>query len=519
MTTDVPANGATHADAQSRVVLMGFRLTDTGNAERLVARHRDRIRYCTPRKRWLVWDGKRWVWDERGEIQRFAKATVRGIYAEAEKCTDDEQRKAIAKHARDSEKASRRQALVQLAQSEDGIAVLPNELDSDPWAFNVANGTIDLRNGKLRRHSREDLITKLSPVEYRPDARCATWERYLADATGGDAELAGYLQRAVGYALQGTVSEKAFWFLYGPPDGMKSTFIDAIDGALGDYHISTSFETWLIQGSVGGNRGDLVRLMGARLVSSVEVRKGSRFDEATMKAVTGGDLLTAAAKYEAEVSFVPGFAVWLAANDAPVIRDDDEGAWSRVRRIPFVNPLPREKRDPTMRARLREPDARAAILAWAVQGCLDWQRDGMGTCAAVEESTAEYRADMDRIAGFFEDRCAFEPDVRVQRVELRRAYEDWCRENGVKAPMSGKEFGARLRDKGVADAKSNGKRLWVGVRLLGAWEEAAGTEGSPGDTSSQKPLTRKNSDNFLEQVPLGVPDDPEREAIAQHGGG
>lgn len=471
-----PLNGkAVEADERRRrrggsVALMGFRLTDTGNAERFVARFRDRVRFCPPRKRWLLWDGRRWRWDDLGEVQQLAKVTVRGIYDEAKAEPDGKRSQEIARHACASETASRRAALVQLAQSEEGIPVLPTDLDADPWAFNVANGTIDLRTGQLRRHRREDLITKLSPVEYDPAATSELWDQYLRDATGGDEDLAAYLQRSVGYALQGTVTEKAFWFLHGPPDGMKSTFVDAIDGALGDYHTAAAFETWVVQSSTGGNRGDLVRLMGARLVSSVEVRKGARFDEAILKAVTGGDLLTCAAKYEAEISFLPGFALWLAANDAPVIRDDDEGAWSRVRRIPFVHPLPKDRQDPTMRAKLREPAQRAAILAWAVKGCLAWQQQGIGTCAAVESSTAEYRSEMDRVAGFFAEWCAFEERARVQRSVLRQAYEEWCRENGVRTPLVGKEFGARLRERGVVDGKSDGKRMWTGVRLLESWE-------------------------------------------------
>lgn len=498
------------APALLRLMPGAFQLTETGNAERFVAQHRDRVRYCPPRRKWLLWDGHRWAWDERADVQRLGKATIRSIYGEAERANGEEFRKAIGKHARDSEKAARRQAMLALAQSEIGMPVLPTELDADPWALNCQNGTINLRTGELRPHRREDLLTKMTSVEYCADARHDLWDRYLIDATGGDTELSAYLQRAVGYALQGTVTEKAFWFLYGPPDGMKSTFIDAVSAALGDYAAAASFTTWLVQTNTGGNRGDLVSLRGTRLVCSVEVRKGARFDEAIIKAITGGDELKAAAKFEAEITFRPSFALWLAANDAPVIRDDDEGAWSRVRRVPFENPLPKGRQDPQMREKLKASDVRAAVLAWAVQGCLMWQRDGLGTCSAVERSSAEYRAEMDRLAGFFEERCVFGPVERVETSTLRIAYESWCRENGVKAPVNAKEFAKRLGERDCAPTKTNGKRYWSGLRLLGAWETFGGRDtGSDRDTFPRKSSRESDKGNSREQPTLGDPADPE----------
>jgi putative DNA primase/helicase len=510
---------------------IGMNLTDTGNAERLVARFRDQIRYCPPRKLWMLWDGRRWSWDRKSEIEQRAKQTVRAIFAEAEHAKDHEHAEAIAKHALHSEKRERRGAMVALAQSEPGIPVLPNELDSDPWSFNVANGTLDLRTGRLRLHCREDLITKLSPVDYEPGARSELWDRYLVDATGGDAELSAYLQRAVGYALQGQVTEKAFWFLYGPPDGMKSTFIDSVSAALGEYAVHAASGTWLVQTNTGGNRGDLVALLGARLVTSVEVRKGARFDEEIVKKITGGDQIAAAAKYESEITFVPTFSLWLAANDAPIIRDDDEGAWNRVRRIPFTHPLAVEKRDPNMREKLRAPAVQRAILAWAVEGCLTWQRQGVGTCEAVDASTAEYREDMDRVAGFFAERCVLEPDAKVANKELREAYETWCRENGVRAPLSGKEFASRLDAKHCAKAKSGSARGWRGIRLLNEWEEPqeqrrnrdGGTAGqtNPGNFPSNS-IVEKFTGKACPAVPVVPIDDLdmlERAAVEAEGRG
>jgi putative DNA primase/helicase len=442
-----------------------FALTDYGNAERLVLEYGKNLRYCSPKRKWYVWNGTHWGNDDTGELVRLAKSTARSIYREASNCDDDEKRKAITKHALTSERAPRITAMLELAQSEPGIPVLPSELDADPFKFCCANGTIDLKSGKLLGHCREDLITRISSVKYDPDAKSELWNQYLATATNGDRELADFMQRAVGYSMQGTVTERKFFFCFGPPAGTKSTFIETIGAAFGAYHQPADFETWLLQTYTGGNRGDLVRLAGARLVTSVEVRKDARFDEALIKRVTGGDALTAAAKYESEITFQPAMTLWLAANDPPAIRDDDEGMWVRLCRIPFSYAIPLDKQDRTMRERLREPKVLSAVLAWSVQGCLKWQASGLGTCTAVDASIADYRNEMDRAAGFLETECVFVSGQKVLTSKLRKAYEVWCDENAVK-PLSGKDLAARLRSRGCCDEKTNGYRYWSGVRLV-----------------------------------------------------
>jgi len=245
-------------------------LTDYGNAERFAAKYGPRVRFCPPRKRWYVWDGKRWAADATGVAMRLAKRVARSIYEEAARCANDEHRQAVAKHARDTEKVGRLQALLTLAETEPGIPVMPAELDSDPWLLTAENGTIDLRTGELRPHNPADLITRLAPVVYDPDAQSDLWERYLETVTNGDGDLAAYFRRVAGYAIQGTPTERKFFYLFGPPGTAKSTTIDAISAPLGEYAIATDASTWLDDPKNRGNRnrGDLVRLAGVRLATA-----------------------------------------------------------------------------------------------------------------------------------------------------------------------------------------------------------------------------------------------------------
>ena len=449
--------------------------TDLGNSERLGIRYGQQIKYCKPLRTWFVWNGRQWEEDD-AKVQELAKSSARKIWREIDVLAallledeGDKKKMRRATHAKNSEKASNIAAAMSLASSAHAVSV--GDLDADLWLLNVQNGTIDLRTGVLRPHARDDLITKIGTCDYDPFARSALWETFLAGVTGGDTDLAAYLQRAIGCALVGEAHEKAFWFIYGPPDGAKSTFISVVSEILGDYHVASDADTWLLRPQLGGNRGDIVRLRGARLTTVVEIKKDSKFDEQLIKAVTGGDVLTQAAKYKDEISFKPTFSLWFAANDCPAIRDDDTGMWKRVRRVPFTNVIPKAKQDPNMRHRLRTPEVQRAILTWAVQGCLEWQRSGLGTCKAVEQSSEEYRNENDKFGEFFEGSCVFEPGAEVSRTALYSQFEFWCRSGSTKL-LTPKEFAGRIRGRpGVGEKMVHGVRSWTGVRLATAAEQ------------------------------------------------
>jgi phage/plasmid-associated DNA primase len=151
--------------------------------------------------------------------------------------------------------------MIELAKSEPGIPVIASDLDADPWLLNVQNGTLDLRTGELREPDPALLMTKCCATRFDPDARSELWEAFVKRTTGNDSELAAYVQRSLGYALFGKWREKAFWFGYGPPDGAKSTLLGVIGDVLGDYHVAAAASTWMVQNNIGGNRGDVTRLL------------------------------------------------------------------------------------------------------------------------------------------------------------------------------------------------------------------------------------------------------------------
>lgn len=444
----------------------GFNLTDFGNAERLIARHGKNFRYCYTWDKWLHWDGRRWSVDDNGEIVRAAKDTARAIATEADKL-DDKTKRTLVEWSRRSEGHARINAMIELAKSEPGTGVTLDELDTDPWAINCANGTLDLRTGELRPHDRANLITKLAPAEYDANATSERWDDFLNTATQGNADLQTFLQRAAGYSLTGSTREEVLFFVHGPAAAGKSTFVEALKSALGDYAAQSDFETFLMRNMIGGARNDIARLVGARMVASIEVDEGKRLAEGLVKTLVGGDTIAARFLYQEAFEYIPQFKLWLVANHAPRVRDDDDAIWRRILRVPFERVIPKGERDPKVKEELRDPGKGGrAVLAWAVRGALAWQAFGLTIPAIIEDATNAYREDMDPLKEFFADVCILGPQYKVTPANLRTAYENWAKENGEKYTVSRKNFVARLNGIGVEKIRQGNAYAWRGIGLL-----------------------------------------------------
>ena len=157
--------------------LAPYHRTDKGNAERLVARYGNDIRYCIVRKEWLLWDGTRWRVDETGKVVELGKQVVARIYGEAATLEGDG-RQELVKWAMRSESKEKLHAMLDMAKTDPVIALHPDELDTDPSLLNCLNGTLNLKAGELREHRREDLITRVLPVAYDPRAAAPTWSSW-----------------------------------------------------------------------------------------------------------------------------------------------------------------------------------------------------------------------------------------------------------------------------------------------------------------------------------------------------
>ena len=413
----------------------------------------------------MVWDGKRWCPDQTGEVVRKAKQTAASIYQEAALAAQHQGQdaaKAVAKWAARSHQVERINAMLRMAESEPGIPVTPEELDREHWLLNVLNGTIDLRTGQLMDRQRDHLITKLAPVKYEAEARCPKFFRFLRRIMDGNPHLIKFLRQAIGYSLTGDISEQVLFVFWGAGANGKSTLMNLVMKILGDYSKKAPGELLMAKrGEVHPTEKTI--LHGARLVAAIETEEGRRLSETVVKELTGGDPVTARRMREDFWTFDPTHKLFLITNYRPQITASNEAMWRRVLLLPFEVIIPESERDKSLAEALLEEGP--GILAWAVRGCLRWQRNGLYIPPEIRQATAEYREEMDMLADFLEERCILEPSATIRVRDFYLAYRDWAEATGEDG-MGKITFGNRLRERGFSQDRNHEMgRYWVGVRL------------------------------------------------------
>jgi putative DNA primase/helicase len=456
-------DGRNHPDKKgvSRETPQIYHCTDIGNGERFADHHREKVRFCHPQKKWFFWNSKRWQPDDEGLVNRLAKKTARSIYSEAMRENDSDKRKELAKWAAGSESAYRQRAMVEMAKSESGVPVLPAELDQDKWLLNVNNGTLNLKTGELQSHRKEDLITKLIPINYNPDAWCPKWIDFLDLVMKGNQRLIDYLWRSAGYTLTGDAGEQCLFVFYGIGRNGKSTYLNVKQTILNDYALQTDFNSFAVKKGEG-IRNDIARMKKSRLVVAIETSDGKRMDETVIKQLTGGDRVTARHLYEEFFEYRPEFKIFLATNYKPEIYGQDLAIWRRIRLIPFTVTIPEEKRINNYESVLLEE--KEGILNWMVSGCREWLEKELNEPEEVKAATKTYRSEMDILEDFIATKCFIRDGERTVHKDLYAAYQGWCEENG-ESPIKTRTFAKKLQGRGFEFTKPKNLKTWHDIGL------------------------------------------------------
>ncbi|MED3036038.1 DNA primase [Bacillus thuringiensis] len=432
-----------------------FKLTEMGNAERIAYEYGHVIKYINDIG-WYIWDGKRWKVDTKKEIERITAKVLRSLSK-----SEDE---AEAKWSRMCERRN-----IRMNSIKDLMPLVPGErgdFDRHKFLFNVENGVVDLKTGKLLQHDRELGLTKITNISFDENAKCPEWLKFLDQIFLGDQTLVEYMQRLIGYSLTGDISEQIMMFLVGGGSNGKSTFINTIKDLMGDYGKQAKSDTFIKKKESGANN-DIARLVGSRFVSAIESEEGEKLADSFVKQITGGEPVLARFLRQEFFEFIPEFKVFFTTNHKPIIGGLDEGIWRRVKLIPFNLSLPAHKRDKRLPEKLSLE--MPGILNWAIEGCMKWQQDGLKEPKVVSEATGKYKDDMDILAPFLDEICYVDEQenesIMIEAKELYNTYERWCFNSGERS-LGNRSFYRMLETKGFGKTKGTGNKTFLtGITL------------------------------------------------------
>lgn len=444
-------------------------VTDVGRAARLarvILRQQSHL-FVGDEGGWRRWTGTHWDHDHARTVYRLAARLAENWDGG---CTARDDPAAVRAAKRQRDKGLTRSAItaaVELAIAYQGVTCLLSDLDAHPYLLNTASGTVNLRTSEITAHDPGHRLTICTPYGYDPSMPSPVWDRFLAETFDGDDELRRYVQRVLGAAVCGVLREQKLFCAFGGGRNGKSVLVGTVQAILGRY--ATTLDSSLIASHRNQSSNEVdykaAALRGKRLAVSYETGAGAMLDESTVKRLSSDDEIPARSPYGRPFVFTPTHTLILVTNHRPVVVAQDDGTWRRLVLIPFTYQVPDERVDEDLKPKLLAEAP--AILAWIVRGAVAYLRDGLGTCQAVADATATYRADCDTLGRFIEDRCVLGPHERVNQVDLRTAWEDWHAAHGSK-PWSLRTLKEALMERGVlaregGEFRSHGVRWLVGI--------------------------------------------------------
>jgi putative DNA primase/helicase len=412
---------------------------------------------------WHHWDGKRFAPDTSGAAERAVHKLIKAERRAADQLPSEDKLKVLHQIAR-HETVSAIEGILKVASTLEELSATVDGIDADPWLFNCANGTLDLHTTALREHDPADRITKVARAAYRPGLVSRAWTTFLEKVLP-DEDVRKYVQRLVSLSLLGEVNgdKQTQPIMHGGGSNGKSTLLETVSDALGDYATSANQNLLLATRSESSHSTEIAALRGIRLVTTVETNRTSRFDLARMKYLTGGDRLKARHLYQKEIEFPPAHLLVLVTNHLPEIDDGSEAVWRRIRVIPFLVQIPDEDKNPNLKSQLcLEADA---VFTWIVEGWVDYRKAGIRSPEAVLVATNKYRDESDSISQFISEMCdTGDRSWLTTTKELYVAYMTFTA-NENHAMMSKVSFGRDLDSQGYSVDKRLRGHPRPGIRL------------------------------------------------------
>lgn len=426
----------------------------------------DDLRYVHPWERWLRWEGSRWVMEETlgafDMVRKVCRAAGNAAMNDPELTV-----KQIDAIRTRMGLASVTAAVERMAKTDRRHASTVAQWDADLWALNTPAGVVDLRTGSIRQGDRDAHMTKITHAS--PGGACPAWMRFLEVATAGDYELIRFLQRMCGYALTGSTRDHALFFVYGSGGNGKGTFLNTFQWIIGDYAKSAPADMFT-ERKHEAHLTEQARLMGARLVTAQETEEGKRWAEAKIKALTGGDPVTANFMRKDHFEYIPQFKLVMTGNHKPGLRNVDEAIKRRLHLIPFTVSIPAAERDPKLAEKLRAEAG--GILQWAIEGCLEWQRIGLSAPAVVVAATDEYLEQQDVLGQWLADTCDLQNGFSARSSALYKSFKGWAEAAGEYV-LPQKRWAAAMETRGLLSTRTSAGMVYMGIGIRTESNETA----------------------------------------------
>lgn len=430
-------------------------VTEDGVARAFTERYGEKLRFDHDLGKWFEFDGIHWRQDGVGRAADYCRLLAR-----------EASRSLKVKEQAMVRKSGFAGGVERFARNDPAHAVRQDVWDTDPWLLGTPAGTVDLLSGRVRAPDAADGITKVVSCGPSKNEDCPTWHRFIEEVTAGDDGLARFLQQWAGYALTGDTREQSLAFFYGPGGNGKSVWVSTVSEILGDYVQAAAMATF-VKSSSDRHPTDLASLRGARLVTASETQQGRAWDESRIKVLTGGDKIAARFMRQDFFEFTPQFKLTIIGNHKPSLASVDDAIRRRFVIVPFL--CKPESPDPQLMQKLRQEFP--GILRWMINGCLDWQQNGLIRPHRIVSATDEYFSEQDTFGQWIDEDCRVGAEAAKDWETARELFESWS--NFARAagedPGTQKRFGDELGKLGLRREvkRVDGKtpKVWVGISL------------------------------------------------------
>ncbi len=440
-------------------------LGDIDNGQRFAASNRGKLIYDRASKTWREYCNGIWRLCQTGQEEVAAKAVaeenLRQAGEDLSTNASDASKASYMQALRVHRSAARITALIDMAKAESGMSVSdPAEFDRDPLMLGVEGGAVDLRTGEWIEPSPTNMISKSVGARFDQDADCPRWREFISEVFANEGEEK-FVQRFAGYSLTGLVDEEVFLFMQGSGANGKSVMANVLSAVFGEYAVTVGSELLAVTKNESEANRYKVRLCGARLALVNEVGQNDTFNDQRVKEVVSREAISARMLYGEAFDYFPTHKLWVRGNHRPAILDSGDGMWRRVILLPFCRQFSPSERIHDIDRKLFNEEG-SGILNWCIEGCLQWQKQGLSPPSSITRETAQYRDDTDVIGEWLETECELRSDARCSTQTIFASYQDHCRKIGMH-PKSRTSFVRMIKTRGFRHQKSNGKAYLLGI--------------------------------------------------------